>query len=106
MIADRRLCVTLDGRLVEAGDLDSAYLLAAVGHEIAPEKVKALGLVVWSDGRVMQGPEPVADVFSQAMAGALTHELIDEPFMPQPEAAPEPKKIMPSQAKRSRGKPK
>jgi len=47
-------------RLVEAGALDSAYLLAAKGLEIPPEMVKRMGLVRWRDGRVMQGPEPVA----------------------------------------------
>ena len=104
MIADRRLCVTLDGRLVEAGDLDSAYLLAAVGHEIAPEKVKALGLVVWSDGRVMQGAEPVKALEPVVVWDAKQSYLPAKPVVPLVDVPP--KQIMPSQAKRSRGKPK
>lgn len=59
MRADRRLYLDVSmSRLVE--ECDAAFLLVAKGHEIPAADVKRLGLQVWSNGMVMQGPEPVA----------------------------------------------
>ena len=92
MLADRRLYLDRHGTLVAETDPSVAFLLAAKGHEIPAGEVKRLGLQMWSDGRVMQGPEPVV-------------EMAPEP-MPEPEPEPEvmepPVRIMPPEVKRSR----
>lgn len=55
MVADRELCLSADGRLVEAGALDSVRLLAGPEHVLTPEQIHRYRLVV-VDGRVMQQP--------------------------------------------------
>lgn len=54
--ADRRLYTNRDRtRLVEAGEPDAAFLLAAPGRPIDPADVQALGLSMDDGGRVIQG---------------------------------------------------
>jgi hypothetical protein len=95
MLADRRLYVSRDGRLVEEADVEAAFMLAAKGHEIPAETVKRLGLCQWADGRVMQGAEPEpASVWPDSVTDEQVAQIMDEP--------PEP--IMPPQSRRSRRK--
>ena len=100
MLADRRLCLDRSqSRLVEAGTPDSAWLLAGKGQEIEPEDVKRLGLVQWGDGRVMQGPEPVADpvpVIEPVEVEPLADIVHPAGAMPEP--------ILPPESRRSRKK--
>jgi hypothetical protein len=94
MLADRRLYVSRDGRLVEEADVEAAFMLAAKGHEIPAETVRRLGLWWhWADGRVMQGAEPVVEV--EAPVEMTPPELVAED---------EPEPIMPPQSRRSRRK--
>jgi hypothetical protein len=93
MLADRRLYVSRDGRLVEEADVEAAFMLAAKGHEIPAETVKRLGLCQWADGRVMQGAEPVVEA-----------EAPVEMTPPDLMAEDEPEPIMPPQSRRSRRK--
>jgi hypothetical protein len=53
LIADRRLCLTRDDRLVEDGALDAVMLLAGEGGLIPGDVVTHLGLEL-IDGRVVQ----------------------------------------------------
>lgn len=107
MRADRRLYTDKYGKLVEEAQAD--FLLAAKGHEIAPELVKHLDLRVWSDGRVMQGPEPVVEEIKAYLGVVAAPEpapvVPDEPLadVVRPAGAmPEP--ILPPEARRSRKK--
>lgn len=60
MRADRRLCLDRSlSRLVEESDPEAAIMVAPKGEEVPPDLVTRLDLQVWSDGRVMQGPEPM-----------------------------------------------
>ena len=60
--ADRRLCLDRSlSRLVEETSEDAAIMVTAKGDEVPADLVKRLDLRVWSDGRVMQGPEPMPD---------------------------------------------
>ena len=107
MRADRRLCLDKYGRLAEAGSLESAMLLAHTGQEIEPEDVKRLDLRVWSDGRVMQGPEPMPE---PAPVVAPVPVVEPEPAMDAPVAPLEgivhPAGAMPEPAPKQRGKKK
>lgn len=71
IIADRRLYRTADDRIVEVGDADARYLLAAgAGDMIAPDVVKALRLEV-KDGKVSQAkPDPEAMAETGAVSDA------------------------------------
>ncbi len=81
LVADRRLCVDRTwATLLEETSPDVAALLAAKGQEIPADVVARMGLVVWSDGRVMQGREPKPEVNPI------------EGFMPTALAMPEPVK--------------
>jgi hypothetical protein len=59
IMSDRRLYRTADGRIVEAGDADARFLLAAgPGDLIGPDVVKAFRLEV-KDGKIVQvEPDP------------------------------------------------
>jgi hypothetical protein len=82
MLADRRLYITARGMLVSESDPAAAYLLAGKGQEIPAEVVKRLALVVWSDGRVMQGAEPVAEAVHMADAApAPMVEVVSAPIL-------------------------
>lgn len=109
MIADRRLCLDRSqSRLVEAGSVDSAFLLAGKGQEIPAETVKALGLVRWSDGRVMQGPEPVK-VSTANLPPEVEPEVgtgDEAPEMSVSAPPPAQASIMPPQSRRTRRRSK
>ena len=96
MLADRTLYLDRSRtRLVGETDPDVAWLLVWKGREIPAEDVKRLGLVLWSDGRVMQGPEPMDPP-------AVMPEPAAEMAPESPAAPAEP--IMPPQSRRSRRK--
>ena len=61
VIADRRLFLTADQRVVEEGDPDAAFQLAAPGAKIEPAEVSRLGLET-KDGKVSQKKPPVGGV--------------------------------------------
>ena len=101
MRADRRLYVDKDWtKLVPEGSAEAAFLLNAPGQDIEAEHVKRLGLEVWADGRVMQGPEPVIAPEPEPEAVVSPEPLAD--VVRPAGAMPEP--IMPPQSKRSRKK--
>jgi hypothetical protein len=86
MRADRELCLDRgQSRLVEAGSVESAWVLIGKGQEIPDAEVKRLGLVM-HEGRVMQ-------------ASAIPAAVDPEPAV---EMTPEP--IMPPESRRSRRK--
>ena len=59
LLADRRLYLSADGRLVEDGALDAAVLLAPVGTIIPAARAQELGLRL-VEGRIVQGAEAEA----------------------------------------------
>lgn len=95
MQADRRLYVTLDGRLVPEHDPAAAFLLAGKGHEIPPDVVARLGLED-VDGRVQQG--------GPAAAEPATAEVeVEVPAEPEADA---PAPVMPPETRRYRRRSK
>jgi hypothetical protein len=93
MRADRELCLDRgQTRLVEAGSVESAWVLIGKGQEIPDAEVRRLGLVL-HEGRVMQrSAAPVVEVL----------HMVDAAPKPMVEVAPEP--IMPPESRRSRRK--
>ncbi len=72
LAADRELCLDRSQtRLVEAGSVESAWVLIGKGQTIPAAEVQRLGLTRWSDGRVMQGPEPMPMVAPEPLADVV-----------------------------------
>jgi len=91
--ADRRLCLDRSlSRLVEETSEDAAIMVTAKGDEVPADLVKRLDLRVWSDGRVMQGPEPVAEPVVEVVAPEPAVEVAPVEGLVSPAGAmPEPK---------------
>jgi hypothetical protein len=87
VIADRRLCLSKEGKLVEAGAVDSAFLLAGKGQVIAASRVKELNLIVM-DGRVEQWTP-------QKLEAPASPETFDEVALPEPAVVEEYKPVAP-----------